>query len=164
MGDCESMPRPTMVAAHRPARACCTWVLLALLMTAACYRYQPASLSPAAGTRVRLVLRIPTAVVVAATPQGERREVAGVLEASGTTLAVAADTISLRLGELRTIGGPVTDVENRIALVPVQSIATVNEKQLDTGRTLLTGAGLVLVGAGVAVIVLVSILIKAASG
>ena len=148
---------------RRPVRTCRAGALLAMLIAAACYRYQPASLSPPTGRAVRLVLRTPTAVLVA-TSETERREVASVLEASGTTVAVAADTISLRLGELRTISGTVAEVESRIALIPVTSIATVNEKRLDTSRTLLTGAALLLVGAGVAVIVLVSILIKAASG
>ena len=136
-------------------------VILAMLV-AACFRYEPASLSPAAGTQVRLVMKTPTSLVIAATASAERREVASVLEASGTTVAVAADTISLRLGELRTVGGRVADVENSIVLVSVQSIATVNEKRLDTGRTLLSGAALVLVGTGAAILVLVSILVKAA--
>lgn len=140
------------------------YALLAVLMSAACYRYQTASLSPAAGTRVRVVLKTATTVVIAATPESKQREVASVLEVSGITVAVAADTMSLRLGELRTIQGPVADLENRIALVPAQSIATVNEKRIDTGRTLLTGAGLVLIGVGTALIVLVSIVVKAASG
>jgi hypothetical protein len=44
----------------------------------------------------------------------------------------------------------------------VRSIAAVSEKRLDTGRTLLSGAGLLLVGAGAALIVLVVIVTKAA--
>lgn len=137
-------------------------IALVMLVAVACFRYEPASLSPAAGSHVRLVMKSPTAVVVAATATAERREVASVLEASGTTVAVAADTISLRVEELRTAGGRVADVENRIALIPLQTIASINEKRLDTGRTLLSGAALVLVGTGAAILVLVAMLVKAA--
>ena len=136
--------------------------LLVMLLAVACFRYQSTSLTPAAGTHVRLVLKTPTAVVIAATAEAERHEVASVLEASGTTIAVAADTISLRLGELRTVGGRVADVENSIVLVPVPSVASVNEKRLDTGRTLLGGAALVVVGTGAAMLVLITMLVKAA--
>jgi hypothetical protein len=148
---------------RRLPQAHCRGVLLAIVMAAACFRYQPASLSPAAGTRVRVVLKTPTSVVIAELhAEGQRLEIPSVLEASGVIVAAAADTISLRLGELRTISGGVAGVENRVALVPVQSIAAVSEKRLDTGRTLLSGAGLLLVGAGAALIVLVVIVTKAA--
>ena len=136
--------------------------ILVMLLAVACFRYQPTSLTPAAGTHVRLVLKTPTAVAIAATAEAERREVASVLEASGTTIAVAADTLSLRLGELRTVGGRVADVENAIVLVPVPSIASVNEKRLDTGQTLLGGAALVMVSAGAAMLALIAVLVKAA--
>ena len=136
--------------------------LLVMLLAVACFRYQPTNFTPAAGTHVRLVLKTPTAVVIAATAESERREVASVLEASGTTIAVAADTISLRLGELRTVSGRVADVENAIVLVPVPSIASVNEKRLDAGRTLLGGAALVVVSAGAVMLALIAVLVKAA--
>jgi hypothetical protein len=110
-----------------------------------------------------VVLKTPTSVVIAELHAEEQRlEVPSVLEATGVIVAAAADTISLRLGELRTISGGVAGVENRVALVPVRSIAAVSEKRLDTGRTLLSGAGLLLVGAGAALIVLVVIVTKAA--
>ena len=136
--------------------------LLVMLLAVACFRYQPTSLTPAAGTHVRLVLKTPTAVVLAATADAERREVPSVLEVSGTTIAVWADTISLRLGELRTVGGRVAEVENAMVLVPVPSIASVNEKRLDTGRTLLSGAAVVVLGAGAAMLALIAVLVKAA--
>ena len=156
--------RQITTMSQRPRRVRCSRLLLALLMAASCYRYQPTTLAPAPGTRVRVMLKTPMPVVLTEVPDvGQKRDVTRVLEATGIIVAAAADTISVRLGELRTMSGTVPDVENRVALIPVQSIAAVTEKRLDTARTLMTGAGLVLVGAGTVLIVLVVIVTKAAS-
>ena len=114
---------------------------------------------------MRIVLTTPTALVVfASSDSTDRREVAGVLEASGSVLAAAADTISLRLGELRTTNGAVPDMTSRVALVPVQSIASVNERRLDLGRTVLAGAGALLLVSTVAVVILIVTVVRAAGG
>ena len=108
----------------------------------ACFAYRPASLAPAPGARVRVVLT--SAVEVATAPAGADsagRTYAGVLEASGTVQAAASDTIALRLGELRTVAGAVPGVEGRVALVPTGRIAKIEEWRFQPGTTALVGVG-----------------------
>jgi hypothetical protein len=111
-------------------------------MLAGCFAYRPAPLSPAPGARVRIVLA--SAVEIATTQSGAdsaRRSHPGVLEASGTVQAAAADTIALRLGELRTAQGAVPGVAGRVALVPTGQIAKIEEWRFQAGTTALVGFG-----------------------
>lgn len=140
-------------------------VLLIVVAAVGCYTRRPTSLSPAPQARVRIVLATPTALIVLAPgDSSSRREVAGVLEASGSVLAAAGDTISVRLGELRTIDGAVPNLASCVALVPVHSIASVSERRLDMGRTVLAGAGVLVLASTVAVMVLIVTIVKAAGG
>lgn len=81
-------------------------VLLALLSASACFGYKRVETAPSAGVRVRIVLASATDVTTI-DADGARLTQLAVLEASGTIQAAAADTIVLRLGELRTATGAV---------------------------------------------------------
>ena len=66
----------------------------------------------------------------------------GVLEASGVIQAAAADTVALRLGELRTAAGSVRGVSGRIAKLPTARIARIEQRRFQAGTTILAGVGL----------------------
>ncbi len=112
-----------------------TALLAALIATPGCYAYRRATLTPEAGSRVRIVF---TSAVAVTTTAGVHP---GVLEASGTITAAAADTLALRLGELRTAAGPVPDVAGRVALLPTARIARIEQRRFQAGTTALTGIG-----------------------
>jgi len=65
----------------------------------------------------------------------------GVLEASGTIQAAAGDTVALRLGELHTAGGSVSNVSDQIALLPAAQIARIEQRRFQAGTTILAGVG-----------------------
>ncbi len=115
-------------------------VLLALLSASACFGYKRVETAPRAGARVRIVLASATDVTTIAT-DGTRLTQLAVLEASGTIQAAAADTVVLRLGELRTAAGAVPGSERLSALLPTDRIARVEERKFEAGKTALAGVG-----------------------
>jgi len=136
-------------------------LLGALLTTGACYAYRPASLTPTPGSRVRIVLAGATEVATLQPgTEGKRLAHAGVLEASGTIEAAAADTIALRLGQLRTAEGSLPDMAGRIALIPTDHVAGVRERRFQAGTTLLGGLGLSLLALGAYIVLLVVAITK----
>jgi hypothetical protein len=74
-------------------------------------------------------------------PDSTRRTYPGVLEASGTMQAAAGDTIALRLGELRTVGGALPGLSGQIALLPTTQIARIEVRRFQAGTTALAGIG-----------------------
>jgi hypothetical protein len=61
----------------------------------------------------------------------------GVLEAGGVIQAASADTIALRLGELRTATASIPGVANQIALLPIARVARIEQKRFQPGTTVL---------------------------
>ena len=138
---------------------------LLALGTFGCYGYRVAQLTPAPGTRVRVVLVAASSLAVrTAGAEGPRTLHANVLEATGTVVAASRDTIVLRLGELYTTDGAVGGLGDLLALVPVDHIAQVTERHFQAGRTALGGAGLLLLATGTLIVVLVVTIVKAAGG
>lgn len=118
-------------------------LLGAWLAGTACYAYRPVTLAPTPGARVRIMFT--TSLIIATLAPGPdtvHRTYPGVLEASGTIQAAAADTVALRLGELRTAAGQVPDVSGHIALLPTARIARIEERRFQAGTTILAGVGL----------------------
>lgn len=112
------------------------------LITSACYAYRPVALAPTAGSRVRIVFTTASVVTTLQPgPDSTRRTYAGVLEASGTIQAAASDTIALRLDELRTATGAVSNVSDQVALVPTAQIGRIEERRFQAGTTALTAVG-----------------------
>ncbi len=139
-------------------------IAAAAIGSAECYAYRPASLAPLSGATVRIVLRSPMTITTAA-PDTERahRHYDQVLEASGRIAAVAADTIALRLGELRTPAGSVPGVAREVALVPTAGIATIEERHFQLGRTVAVGVGVSALALTTLLVVLIVALTKAAA-
>ena len=129
----------------------CTTFLGVVLATSACFAYRPVATAPRPGARVRIVLASATDVTTIA-PAGVRRSQPGVLEVSGTIQAAAADTVAVRLSELRTADGAVPGVAEQIGLLPTAQIARIEQRQFQAGKT-------ALVGVGVATIALASFLV-----
>jgi len=136
---------------------------LAVLACGACYAYRPAPVAPAAGARVRLVLTAAAQIVVMAPGRAEtRRSIPDVLEATGVMEASSADTVVLRLGELRTAAGAAADVAADVALIPASLISRIEERRFQAGTTLLAGAGFALIAMGVLMTVLIVSILTAA--
>ena len=137
--------------------------LLLAASAAACYAYRTTALAPESGTRVRVVLSS-SAPITAMTPGREesRHTVAGVLEVRGRFEAGAADTLVVRLGELRTAAGAAPEVGEEIALVPTSLIARIDERRFQAGTTLLAGTGLAMLALCAFLVVIVATLTKAA--
>ncbi len=135
-------------------------IALAVLAGTGCFAYRPASLTPAPGARVRIVLREPQTVTAAAEAAGGTvRTWDRVLEARGTITAVSGDTIALRLGQLRTPAGTAPRSAGTVVLLPTGGIAGIQARRFEAGRTLLAGLGLsflALTALEVALIVLVT--------
>ncbi|MGD0991340.1 MAG: hypothetical protein ABR998_02600 [Gemmatimonadales bacterium] len=138
-------------------------LLLFASASAACYAYRTTAVAPITGTRVRIVLSS-AAPITAMTPGREesRRTVAGVLEVRGRFEAGAADTLVVRLGELRTAAGAAPDVAEQVALVPTSLIARIDERRFQAGTTLLAGTGLAMIALCAFLVVIVATLTKAA--
>lgn len=137
--------------------------LVTLAVIVGCYAYRSASLPPAPGAEVRVILTTPTAVTsIVPGREGERLLHDGVLEASGVVRAAAADTIALRLGELRTAAGRVRGTDGRVALIPVARVAKIMERRFEAGRTALGGAGLLTLATSAFIILITITLTRAA--
>lgn len=136
-------------------------LLGAVLGTGACYAYRPASLAPAPGARVRIVL-VSSVDVSTFEPGSEnmRRVHPAVMEASGTVRAAAGDTVVLTLGELRTAYGPLPGLAGQIALLPVSQVARIEERRFQAGATLATGLGLSLLALSTFVVVVIVAITK----
>lgn len=146
-----------------------TPVLMATLLgisiaAGACYAYRPVPVAPATGTRVRIVLTSAMSVTAMAPGREDtRRAIPGVLEATGRIEAVAADTVALRLGELRTAAGAVPDVADQVAFVPTARIARIEERRFQAGTTLLAGAGLSLIVFSTFIVLLIIVVVRSAA-
>jgi len=136
------------------------FLVAAVLTTGACFGYRRVDTAPHPGTRVRIVLTTATEVAMRA-DDDPRAPQAAVLEANGTVLAVAADTIVLRLGELRTAAGAVPGVEGRVALLPTDRVARIERREFQAGRTALTGVGVATIAVAVFLVVIISTLTHA---
>ena len=137
-------------------------LLAVALMAGACFAYRPVPVAPVAGTRVRIVLTSASDVTTMVPGRAEtRRTVAGVLEATGRIEAAAGDTVALRLGELRTAGGAVTDVAEQVALLPSAAIARIEERRFQAWTTLLAGTGFAVLALSMFVVFLIFTLVKA---
>jgi hypothetical protein len=106
---------------------------------------------------VRIVLA--TALeVTTVTSTGARDAHAEVLEVSGTIEAASADTVAVRLGELRTATGAIGSLEGQTVLLPVAHIARIERRELQAGRTALAGIGLATLAlAGLVVVIIWSL-------
>jgi hypothetical protein len=138
-------------------------LLLVASASAACYAYRTTAVAPDAGARVRIVLSS-AAPITAMTPGREesRHAVAGVLEVSGRFEAGAADTLVVRLGELRTAAGAAPDVSQQVALVPASLIARIDERRFQAGTTLLAATGFAMIALCAFLVVIVATITKAA--
>lgn len=131
-------------------------LLLGILVASACYAYRPAPLTPAPGSRVRIVLRTATSITTRATaPDSASHTYPGVLEASGTIVAAASDTLALRLDELRTATGAVADAAGQIALLPTGQIARITERRFQAGTTALTGVAVSTLAVGAFIVLII---------
>lgn len=131
-------------------------VLLALLGLSGCYAYRPAGVTPAPGTRVRIVLTAASGITVLDSTAAAPRTVHdGVFEASGVIEAATRDTIALRLGELSTATGAAAGAARGVALIPVDRVARVSERRFQAGRTALGGIGFLTLAGGAFLIFLI---------
>lgn len=138
-------------------------LLLVASVSAACYAYRTTAVAPDAGASVRIVLNS-AAPITAMTPGREesRHAVAGVLEVRGRFVAGAADTLVVRLGELRTAAGAAPEADEQVALVPTALIARIDERRFQAGTTLLGLTGLAMIALCAFLVVIVATLTKAA--
>jgi hypothetical protein len=128
-----------------------------------CYAYRPAPVAPVAGSRVRIVLTSESPVVVMTMGRADtRRSIPAVLEVSGVMQASAADTVVVRLGQLRTAAGAAAAVAGDVALVPAALISRIEERRFQAGTTLLAGAGFAVIATGVLMVLLIATLVTAA--
>jgi hypothetical protein len=117
-------------------------LLLVAWITTGCYAYRPVVQAPVPNTHVRVVFTSAfTVATVGLASDTVRQTYDGVLEASGHIQAAAADTIALRLGELRTATATIPSVSDRIALLPTARVARIEEKRFQAGTTVLVGLG-----------------------
>ena len=112
-------------------------------LVSGCYAYRQVPLAPAPTSQVRVVLRSPQPVTtVSGTRDSASHTYEGVLEMRGVIEAASADTMSVRLGELRTATGPVDSVSGRLALVATSQVARLEERRFQAGATALGGLGI----------------------
>ena len=131
------------------------------LLAGGCYAYRPVTVVPAPESRVRVVFdRSIDVTTVPAVSDSARTTYPAVLEASGTIVAATGDTVALRLGELRTTVGMVSGVSGRVALLPAERIARIDERRFQAGTTFLGGLGLSLLAVGVFVVVITVALVR----
>ena len=132
-----------------------------LVTTGACFAYRSVAAAPAPGARVRIVFAgaIPITVLSPA-PAGTRLTHPAVLEATGTIQAAAADTLALRLGELRTAAGPVPDLSGYVALLPTAQIARIEERKFQPVTTILTAGGVAAVALTAFLVVVLAAMMK----
>jgi hypothetical protein len=131
------------------------------LAVGGCFAYRPVALSPAPGANVRVIFSGTAEVItVGQAPDTARRVQPGVLEASGTIQAAGADTIALRLGELRTSAGPVAGVSGRVALLPVAQVARIEERKFQPVTTILTAGGVAAVALSAFLVVVLAAMIR----
>ena len=132
-------------------------LLSVVMVTSACVGYRRVDTAPAPGSQVRIVLA--TALdVTAITSTGTRETHAEILEVSGTIEAASADTVAVRLGELRTATGAIANLAGQTALLPVAHIARIEQRELQAGRTALAGIGLAtLAVAGFLIVIIVAL-------
>ena len=130
-----------------------------LLATGACVGYRRVDTAPAPGSHVRIVLATARDVTTV-TSTGARETHAEVLEVSGTIEAASADTVAVRLGELRTASGAIGRLEGRTVLLPVAHIARIERRELQAGRTALAGIGLATLALAAFLIVIIGALTK----
>ncbi len=134
-----------------------TALVAAVLVTVGCYTYRPVARQGAPGAEVRIVLRSAAVVVtVGEGGDGTRRSYPDVVEVRGT-IRTGGDTLSIRLGDLRTAAGSVPDVSGPIALLPAAEIGEIRERRLQGGRTLLAVGGLALIIATIVTAMQVSV-------
>ena len=135
--------------------------LLGALIVVGCYAYRPVAVPPAPDSRVRIVFtRAMTVTTMTVASDSAHHAYPGVLEASGITQGAAADTLALRLGELRTAAGRVEGVAGQVALLPTARIARIEQRRFQAGTTALTGVGVALIALATFVIVLIATLTK----
>jgi hypothetical protein len=140
-------------------------VLCLGLVAVGCYAYRPASRTPQPEAQVRIVFVSASAIAVRTSPTDSVPRICpGVLEATGRVVASAADTVVLRLGTLRTSGGEIAGVADRLAFIPNDRVASISERRFESGRTALTGLGVLTLTASSLIIVLIVVLTRAASG
>jgi hypothetical protein len=138
-------------------------LLLLATLSGGCYAYRPVPVAPVPGSRVRIVLISEAPVAVMAPGRADtRRSVPGVLEAGGVMEASSADTVVLRLGELRTAAGAVSDVAANVALIPAALISRIEERRFQVGTTLLAGTGFAMLATGALMVLLIALIVTAA--
>lgn len=115
--------------------------LAALFSVTACYGFRPVETTPRPGSRVRVALLSASSITTIGAA-GVRDSSVGVLELSGTIEAAAADTVSIRLGELRTATGPLPTVVGTLALLPTVRVARIEERKIQPGRSAAAGIGI----------------------
>jgi hypothetical protein len=136
-------------------------LLVSCLMTVACFASKPVSTVPTPGATVRIVFKSAIDVTTVRPGVSDSRQSHGdVLEASGRVQAAAGDTIALRLGELRTASGAVSGVAGRVALLPTASVARIEERQFQAGRTALTGFAVATVALATFLVVVIAAMMK----
>ena len=132
-----------------------------VVIVTGCYAYRPVRLAPPPESRVRIVFTSAmTVTTMTLAPDSARHSYPGVLEASGVTQGAAADTLALRLGELRTAAGPVEGVAGQVALLPTDRIARIEQRRFQAGTTALTGMGVAMIALATFVLVLIATLTK----
>jgi hypothetical protein len=136
-------------------------LLAAVIASGACFAYRRTALAPEPGSHVRIVFTTAVAVLTRAGGREKADRVyPDVLEASGAIQAAAGDTISLRLGELRTATGPIPNLSDRIALLPTAQIARIEQRRFQAGTTILAGVGAFALAATAYLIVLIAAMMR----
>lgn len=131
------------------------------LAAGGCFAYRPVSVAPAPGASVRVIFSGTAEVTtVGQAPDTARHVHWGVLEASGTMQAAGADTIALRLGELRTSAGPVAGESGRVALLPAAQVARIEVRKFQPVTTILTAGGVAAVALSAFLVVVLAAMIR----
>lgn len=134
---------------------------LAALTGGGCYAYRQVPTTPVPTSQVRVVLRTArTLSTVPLPPDTVRRTYGGILEAGGVIQAAAGDSLSLRLGELRSATGPVEAVDGQVVMIATADIERLEERRFQAGGTALAGLGAAAVAMTVFFVVTIAAIIR----
>lgn len=114
--------------------------IAAVLITASCFRYGAAPLTPDPGTRVRVLFPAPTTVHLQ--PAGWPSDAVppdiheDVVDLEGVISAVGADTLTVIVHTLHTARGAEVEIRDRVTSLPIARIGQVERRRLDTTSTI----------------------------
>ena len=136
-------------------------LLVGAWITAGCYAYRPVAQTPMPDAHVRVVFTSATSVTtVGLAGDTGQHTYDGVLEAGGVIQAASADTIALRLGELRTAAASIPSVANHVALLPTARVARIEQKRFQAGTTVLVSVAVSVLALTAYVVLLTAAIFK----